>query len=249
MDFDTQKFASLCEHDRIMHQNDGDSIGTYNEKRLHRVLKRYITEDAECYEVRLGNYVADVVYGGQIIEIQTGSFRSLRSKIKYYLEQTDFNVCIIKPIIAEKMLIRADKETGEINSVKRSPKREREIEAAAQMFYLSEHVTDNRFEICFAHVRAEEYRFSEAVRYRKSGRYDNDLRPVELLDMTFLCGKEDYYRFIPQELFDGEFDAAEYSALTKLNRRELYGMLNLHCRIGVLQMRAEGRKHIYSVVK
>ncbi len=242
---DKEKFRHLCEDDRILHSGDGDSIGTYNEKRFHRIFKRYITEDAACYEVRLGKYVADVMTDDTIYEIQTGSFASLREKVKYYLEDTDKRVVIIHPVICEKMLVRAERESGEVLYSKRSPKRGRDIDAVANLYYLSEVFPSDRLVLCLVHITAEEYRFSEARRYCKSGRYDSDLRPCELIDIRTLCKVSDVAELVPQELCGHEFDKEEFSKITKLKGRKLYYTLNSFCLIGTLACRKEGKKNIY----
>ncbi len=244
---DKEKFNRLCIEDRILHTHDGDSIGTYNEKRLHRIFKRYITEDASCYEVRLGKYVADVVSGDTVYEIQTGSFAALPAKVRYYLEKTDNRVVIIHPVICEKIIIRAERDSGEIIRAKRSPRRVSDIEAAGCLYYLSELFPNDRLSICVAHIKAEEYRFSEARRYCKEGRYDSDLRPCELLDFRILKSLEDLSELVPHELFGREFDAGEFSAITKLKGRRLYYSLNTLCIFGVLSKRQEGKRNIYNI--
>ncbi len=246
---DREKFSELCREDRCIHGSDGDSIGTYNEKRIHRILKRYITEDAFCYEQRVGRYVADVVTEESVFEIQTASFRSLAKKVEYYLESTDKTVYILHPVIKEKMLIRAERETGEVLSRKRSPKRVSDFEAVSNMYALGELVKSKRLVLCLVYIRAEEYRFSEARRYCKAGKYDNDLCPCELIDIRTLSGAEDYRALVPAELSEREFDASEFSKISKLKARKLYSLLNTLTSADVLCKRADGRKNMFSVKK
>ncbi len=244
---DREKFKDLCGEDRILHEHDGDSIGTYNEKRLHRILKRYITTDASCYEVKLGRYIADIVTEDTIYEIQTASFRALGAKVKYYLNETDKNVVLIHPVICEKTLIRADRESGEVLRVKRSPKKETDIAAVGNIYHLSESFPNERLCICLAHIKAEEYRFGEARRYCKSGRYDSDLRPCELMDIHTLSTKEHLRKIIPEELLTREFDTNEFSKTTKLKGRALYYSLGALCLADVLCKRKDGKKYIYKL--
>lgn len=240
-------FSELCRTDLALHGTDGDSIGTYNEKRLHRILKRLITDDADCYEVRVGKYVADVICGSDIFEIQTGNFRTLADKVKFYLENTDYTVTVIHPIISEKRLIRADKETGEVIRSSRSPKRGRPSDALAQLYFLCDLVPNERLCVRILHVTAEEYRFSEAQRYRKKGRYDNDLRPTAIVGETVLRTLDDIRALIPEELFGGEFTAADFERATGLRARNRYYALAALCDMGLLQKRIEGKKIFYRV--
>ncbi len=243
-----EKFEELCREDIIMYMHDGDSIGTYNEKRLHRIFKRYVCDDANAYEVKIGKFVADIVAENEIIEIQTGSFRSLEGKIKYYLQNTDMTVRVLHPLICQKTIIRADKQSGEIASVRRSPKKASPLSAMANMFYLADVAKNPKFELCIAGVCVEEYRFSEAMRYRKKGRYDNDVRPTSLCSLCVLKSVEDYCALLPSEL-PNSFSAEEFSRLTHLRRRALYSVLNFYVKLGVLEIHPDNRKNIYCVVK
>lgn len=62
------------------------SIGELNERSLHRALKeRYAVAGSETEQV-IDGFVTDVVAGGRIIEIQTGSFGLLRNKLTRLLD-------------------------------------------------------------------------------------------------------------------------------------------------------------------
>ena len=86
-----EEFHRLCLEDLVISENDGDGIGTYSEKRF---------PDADCYEVKVGNYVADVLCDGHITEIQTTAYAKLAPKIRYYLENTDYTVSVVMPLIS-----------------------------------------------------------------------------------------------------------------------------------------------------
>ena len=109
-----KRFISLCAEDESALPPESIGLGTYNEKRIHRILKKFVCDDENCHEVKLGRYVADVLESNRITEIQTAGFTSLNAKIRFYLENTDYNVTVIHPMIAEKTIIRADKESGEL---------------------------------------------------------------------------------------------------------------------------------------
>ena len=238
-------FEQLCLADRILHGSDADGIGTYNEKRFHRIFKRCVTENAECYEVRIGRYIADVVCDGRITEIQTASFSKLEPKLRYYLDKTDYKVTVVLPLISEKKVIRADRLTGEIRSVRRSPKRARAADCLSHLYYLRELVGNPRLEVWVLLVKAEEYRYSERVRYRRTGAYECDLYPVGIDGQIRLCGIDDYRQFVPGELVGEEFDAKGYSRVTGMVGRTLYSALNTLYAIDLLSRRKEGNKYIY----
>ena len=247
---DKARFAALCEADRIMNPYDGDSIGTYNEKRLHRIFKRTVTEDASCYEVKLGRYVADVVNGKNITEIQTASFRSLEKKIRYYLDCTEYGVTVLHPVIREKTVIRADKDTGEVMSKRRSPKHGSDLDALCELYHLRELFPDSRLTVVLAHVAVEEFRFSERTRYRRAGAYDNDLRPTELLGYTMIRTKEDCRALFPAELVGKEFSMNDFSKVTGIkNTHKRYYLLTFFESLGLLERQKDGRRVTYKSIE
>ncbi len=232
-----------------MRPYDGESIGTYNEKRIHRILKRLVCDDANCYEKKVGRYVADVLSDGHVSEIQTSSFRPLGKKIEFYLTQTDLYVTVLRPVICEKTVIRADKETGEIISQKRSPKHEKDTDVLCDLYYLAPFLGNPRFCIKLLHITAEEYRFSERVRYRRSGAFDNDLRPVALVGCTEISSINDVKNLLPAELEENRFTTAFFSKLTRLRGRRLSMALSLLLQLGILSREKQGRQYLYSITK
>ena len=241
-----EKFHKLCLEDAAMRENDGDGIGTYNEKRFHRIFKRFVTDDASCYEIKVGSYVADVLCDGHITEIQTAAFSKLVPKIRYYLEKTDYTVSVVLPLIAHRRIVRAEKETGEIKYVRTSPQKAQLSDALDHLYYLREFLGNTRLMIHVLLVSAEEYRYSERMRYRRKGAYDNDLRPVDIKEETVLRGARDYLRFLPEVLREGEFDSAAYSKSTGMKGRKMYSSLNVLAALGILARRQEGRKYFYT---
>ena len=242
------RFDALCEKYRDWSRH-GESIGTYKEKRLHVILKELACDSAECYEVKVGKYVADVFCDGEITEIQTGSFYPLRAKLSYYLAETDHRITVIHPIIASKRIIRIDAETGEVIRSRMSPRRVKSGEIFKELSWVAEHLSNERLRIVILYVSADEYRYSdEAVRYRRSGRYDSELFPRELIGSEVFCGAG-AYRELLQDCPE-VFSAREFGALRKMSGRELYATLKLLCEIGALSKRKrDSRTYEYLIEK
>ena len=241
-----ERFAALCEREaECADGTAGERFELYAEKRLHRILKDFISDDEHTQEISVGRYVADVLVDNRITEIQTKSLRPLFPKLSYYLKDTEYEITLVHPILAEKTLIRADRETGEVLSCKRSPKKGRVFDGLAELYWLSSLLPNERLSVRLLLLRADEVRYSERVRYRKTGAYDSELFPRELLDEVVLREKEDYRLFLPEGATD--FTAAEYATFSKLRGRKLYSALNTLCAIGLLRKEQEGKKYRYFV--
>ncbi len=231
-----------------MYGSDADNIGTYNEKRFHRVFKRFVSEDADCYEVKIGRYVADVLCDGHITEIQTKRFSSLIKKIGYYLDSTDYTVSVVKPLIRKKRIIRADRETGEVMYTRSSPKKEGIADALIELYHLREYLANDRLRAHLLYVEADEYRYSERVRYRKSGAYENDLFPVRIVEETVLCGARDYEQFLPEALRGSEFTVKQYEKQTGIKGKAAYSALNILAALGYLEKQTDGKRLVFRCV-
>lgn len=102
------------------------SIGELNERSLHRALKRRYADRGGTIETVVGGYVADVLLGDRIVEIQTGSFSSLRRKLPRLL--AEHPVTLVHPIARDRFIVRLEPastdttDQGVPTSRRRSPK-------------------------------------------------------------------------------------------------------------------------------
>ncbi len=78
---------------RSMHANDWritrtNGIGTLREKTIHSVLKYYYAPNPAYHEIRIGTYVADICVDGEIFEIQTRNFNTMRDKLSFFSSES-----------------------------------------------------------------------------------------------------------------------------------------------------------------
>lgn len=96
-------------------------IGELREGPLHATLKALLAAPGDAFEVRVDGFVIDLVRGdGELVEIQTGGFSPLRTKLDALLDR--HRVRIVHPVPAERRILRVD-EHGEVLSTRTSPKR------------------------------------------------------------------------------------------------------------------------------
>lgn len=242
------RFASLCARElgRELHTADG-GIGTLSEKRMHRVLKHYVCPDSSRHEINMGGkYVADVLDGGEIYEIQTGSFYPLAKKLKYYVESTDFHVTIVHPVAAKRYLVWIDPETGEAAPRRLSPKRESAADVLPELIYIWDLLRSGRVSVRILFIEEEEYRFLNGWskdRKRGSGRYER--MPVSIGDELTLHGPSDLAVFMPEGLPE-PFTAEEYGKCLHLRGRRLYMALKTLEKCGITVLSGKrGRANVW----
>ena len=140
--------------------DDGyDGIGTLGEKQMHAAIKRFICPDTSKHEVKIDRksdqeaqgsktrrFVADILDGKNVYEIQTGSFAPLVKKIKWILENTDYNVTVIHPI-AESKWVNIIGDDCNISRRYKSPQKGKIEDLASELFYIRDFISCPRFSL------------------------------------------------------------------------------------------------------
>ena len=241
-----ERLEAICREEAERPLGEGAGIGTYAEKRLHRALKRWVRDDESAFEVPVGRSIADVLTEDGIFEIHTKNLRALLPKLLRYLQETDGPITVIHPLFAVRRIVRMDRGTGEILRTRRVTTGGRMIDGIAALYPLREALLNPRVRVMLVRLEADEYRYSERVRYRREGAFDSELFPRRLVECMTLGAPEDYEGFLPEE---DSFYAADYGAFSKLKKRDLYSALNLFCALGLLQREEEGRRYKYVKTK
>lgn len=230
----------------------GKIIGTLGEKSLHAVLKRYYEPDGSRHEIPVGNYVADIVNQDGIFEIQTRGLSNLRPKLNELLEFC--RVTVVHPVIVSRRIISMNSETGEIISVRKSPKHGSVYSALRELYTLREFVTDGRLTIRLPFLTADEYRaFGIKTNRRKkqrtkNGEYVSDTVPTDIIDEIILAQPSDYAVLIPAGLPEN-FGAADFAAAARTDPAAARMALNLLVRTGLASRTGKnGNSIVYKLV-
>ena len=250
---------------------DAPHIGTLREKRLHAAVKLYLCPDETCHERPVADLrpedessqksrrmVADILRDGHIMEVQTGGFFPLKSKIEWYLTHTPCRVTVVHPIPAVKYLSWINPSDGSIISRSKSPKRGRVRDVAKELYWLSDFIGNPRLSVRILLLEIEEYRLADGWskdKKRGSNRYERF--PTALLGDVTLTTPADYAAyFLPPALSapDAEgnypvFTAAAYAKATGIRGRATYGMIHLLEKLGLVEEQEEkvGRSKTYRV--
>ena len=200
---DKEQFHKICE--RILHEErERIGIGTLSEKTVHAVLKNYLVPKPEYHEQKCEGYVADILYEGEIIEIQTANFNTLRRKLDVFLPKYEVTICY--PIPATKWLYWIDEETGELTPKRKSSKK------------------GTCYEV-FKDV--EEYRLLNGWSHdKKKGSTRYDRIPKDLVEDFQINTVKDYEKLVPSTLPE-EFTSEEYRRATKLTLKRAQTALNV----------------------
>ena len=105
---------------REQHPAGAASIGELNERSLHRALKARYAVAGSATEQAVDGFVADVVTGGRIVEVHTGSFRSLKNKLRRLLDR--YPVTLVHPVARDRYIVKVAADPSAPPSRRRSPK-------------------------------------------------------------------------------------------------------------------------------
>ncbi len=219
-------------------------IGTYREKSLHTVLKYFVTSDTTKHEVRCGKYICDVLSGDEVIEIQTHRLSPLKAKLTELLQSK--TVEVIFPICVQKRIIRIDTDSGEVMSIRNSPKKEKADDIFLQLCYLKDLLCDDRLSFTVFAYKGNEYRYAEKnIKVGKKYTDKYDIIPYEYVSTIRLSDKSSYLELL-DDIPTSEFTLKEYCSVSGRNKEAAQKILYVLARRGVLCVCGKhGREYIY----
>lgn len=174
-------------------------IGLLNEKPLHASLKQWYARPGDRFEVAVDGFVIDIVRDDLLIEIQTGNFASIRSKLAKLTQS--HQVRLIYPIVHEKWIVRlaTDDRGGAIR--RKSPKRGRLEDLFREMVSIPQLLLDRNFSLEVLMIREEEVRRYGGKRtWRRRGWVLEERRLLEVLDQQLFGESADWRGFLPKGL-------------------------------------------------
>lgn len=188
-------------YDAAVEIHERYNIGTYREKKLHLVLKKYFEPDPAYHEIPCAGYIADILRDRHIIEIESNSLTGLHEKLDAYLPE--YTVDLIYPLAANRYVTWIDPETGGMSPKRRSPKKATIYDAIAECICLRDYLRKPGLRILAVFLDIDEYRLLDGwSRNRKRGSHRYERIPQELHRIVILDNKDSYVRFIPEHCPD-----------------------------------------------
>ncbi len=193
---------------------------TLREGSLHAALKGlYAAAVVEGRtEAEVDGFVVDVAGRDELVEIQTGSFASVRRKLERLV--ASHRVVLVHPIPIEKWLLRVDAD-GVILGRRRSPRRGLGLDLFDELVHIPALIADPCFRIELPLVREEEIRgpVPPGARYRYPRTWWRmDRRLIEVLETIRIDGPADLLGLLPPGLPE-PFTTADIVASTGRSRR------------------------------
>ncbi|MCE9544829.1 MAG: hypothetical protein K8T25_04830 [Planctomycetia bacterium] len=151
------------------------------ETSLHRELKLLYAGDEGQLEVRLGRYRIDAIAGTWLVEIQHGSLSAIRDKVRKLLAK--HHVLVVKPLVANKLIVHRGREGGKVLRRRRSPKREQFLDLFHELVYFTRVFPHPRLALELLLVEVEEWRHPGHGRRRRWRKNDCVVEDQKLMSV------------------------------------------------------------------
>ena len=231
MDEYTRALSRFFQTFRFPAETDG--IGTLGEKRLHAALKRFYAEDSSAMEVPIGRFVADVFDGRRVVEIQTGQFSRLVSKLCFFLER--YPVTVVHPMPRTRYLTWTDPETGESTKPRKSPTVGTPLSALHQLYPIRNLLGVENLTVELLLFDLDEYRLLDGYgKSRKKGTTLRERIPRGEPELIRLQTPEDYRALLPRDL-PPEFTVSLFAKTTHLKGRQAYSAVHVMEALGIAE--------------
>jgi len=167
-----------------------------NEKPLHASLKGWCARPGDRFEVPVDGFVIDIVRDDLLLEIQTGNFASIKSKLAHLVRF--HRVRLIHPIAREKWIVLLAKHDGRAVTRRKSPKRGRVEDLFWEIVSIPQLLLSRNLSLEVLMTREEEVRRYEGKRkWRKRGWVTEERRLLEVLDRRSFDEPADWLAFLP----------------------------------------------------
>jgi len=176
-----------------------NNIGILNEKPLHAALKALYAEPGDQLEVNLDGYVIDILRDGQLIEIQTGNFASIKRKMLFLSAR--YPIRLVYPIAQEKWILKLQEDEVGPPKRRKSPKQGRATHVFRELVSFPQLILEPNFSMEIVMIWEEEVRrYIGKRRWRKRGWGIEERRLLDVLNSHLIEGPGDILKLIPSDL-------------------------------------------------
>lgn len=226
-------------------------IGSLNEKPLHASLKEWCARPGDRLEERVDGFVIDIVRDGLLLEIQTKSFASIKTKL-HTLVRTH-RVRLVYPVAVEKWIVKprrgvsVDGRADEVTR-RKSPRKGRVEDVFREMVSLPHVLRNPNFSLEVLFIKEEEVRRYDGKRgWRTRGWVIESRRLLGVVGRRLFERPEDWQALLAG-MPEGPFTAGDLSEALGIRKPLAGRMAYCLCRAEVIRPAGKrGRALVYEV--
>jgi hypothetical protein len=170
---------------------------------LHSAIKDWYMVSGDALEVKVDDFIIDVLRGELLIEIQTGNFSAIKKKLIKLLRNNN-QVRLVYPIAKLKWIVHVS-GSGEFVRKRKSPKKGKVTDLFYELVHAPSLIKDRNFSLEVLLIEEEEVRCNDGRgSWRRRGVSVKDRRLLNVFDRIVFEDNQDFLEFLPEEL-DGHF--------------------------------------------
>ena len=184
-----------------------------NEYSLHSEIKRFYSLPGDRFEVKLDDYIVDILRGQLAIEVQTKNFSALKEKLQTLTEK--HQVRLVYPLPEKKWITYITRDNIVVNK-RKSPKKGRLTDLFRELVMIPQMIGDENFSLEVLFIDEEEVRCDDGKgSWRRRGISIKERRLLQVNGRILFQNKTDYLKMLPHGL--GQvFTNSELAKLTKI---------------------------------
>jgi hypothetical protein len=187
-----------------------------NECSLHSEIKKVYSLPGDQFEVKLGNYIVDILRENLLIEVQTKNFSALKEKIQVLTE--NHQVRLVYPLPEKKWITHVTKDHAVVNR-RKSPKKGRLTDLFRELVMIPHMIGEENFSLEVLFIDEEEVRCDDGKgSWRRRGVSIKERKLLKVNDRILFQTKADYLKILPQGLNE-VFTNRELAKLAKISVR------------------------------
>ena len=217
-----------------------------NECSLHSEIKKVYSFPGDQFEVKLGNYIVDILRENLIIEVQTKNFSALKEKLQVLTEK--HQVRLVYPLPEKKWITQVTKDHIVLNT-RKSQKKGRLTDLFRELVMIPHMIGEENFSLEVLLIDEEEVRCDDGKgSWRRRGVSIKERKLLKVNDRILFQTKADYLKILPEDLKE-DFTNRELAKITKISIRTARQITYCLRKSGVIQLAGKrGRELIFQKI-
>ncbi len=165
---------------------------------LHSEIKDWYMVSGDESEVKVEDFIVDILRGKLLIEIQTGNFSAVKEKLIRLLLNNQ--VRLVYPIAKLKWIVHVSR-SGEFVGRRKSPKKGKLIDLFYELVHTASLIKDRNFSLEVLLIEEEELRCNDGRgSWRRRGVSVKDRKLLNVFGRIVFEDSRDFLEFLPKEL-------------------------------------------------
>ena len=212
-----------------------------NECSLHSEIKKAYSLPGDQFEVKLGNYIVDILRGNLVIEVQTKNFSALKEKLQALTE--NHRIRLVYPLPEKKLITLITKDHIVLN-IRKSPKKGRLTDLFRELVMIPHMIGEENFSMEVLLIDEEEVRCDDGKgSWRRRGVSIKNRKLMKVNYRILFQTKADYLKILPEGLNE-VFTNRELSKLATISVRTARQITYCLKKGGVIRLAGKNGKEL-----